>query len=117
MLDFQDKAQEIMEILEALKKEEHITAEKLPDVLVEIFDGMDNINLYTGYPDDKCYHFALFISLQESIFQKRGRSKIRHLSCSETMERIVQHMLGYCNGITKQVLFITDSWDIHAYEK
>ena len=117
MFNFQEKAQKIVEILEALKKEDHITAEKLPEILGEVFDGMNNINLYPGYPDDKCYHLALFISLQESVFQKRGRGRIKHLPCSKVMEKIVQHMLGHCNNITKEALFITDNWDIHAYEK
>ena len=74
-----------------------------------------SFNDFNCYPslqqDNKCHELALFVSLQSPLYAKGDH----HLSYSDALKELVQHVQGRCVCNTKYVLFITDSWDAVAY--
>jgi hypothetical protein len=118
MHELQRMAERIARILEELKNDEGILPNRLPELAKDAIGRGNEINCYPGIPGHKCYDFALFISLQSPTYNKNGRrSGIHHMNCGTAMEKIVQHMQGYCRGKTNTVLFITDNWDVPAFEE
>ena len=72
----------------------------------------DKFNCYPSEQQgDMCHELALFVSLQSPFYAKGDH----HLSHSDALKALVQHLQGRCVGSTKCVLFITDSWDAVAY--
>ncbi len=71
----------------------------------------DAINFYPGVPGGSCHELAVFVSLNSPLYAK-GR---KHLKCRQAMEKIVQHMQGSCIHKTRAAVFVTDSWDEHAF--
>jgi hypothetical protein len=118
MYELQRMAEKIARILEELKNDEGISPNRLPELLIRTIGRGNEINCYPGIPGHKCHDFALFISLQSPVYNRNGRrSGLHHINCRTAMEKIVQHMQGYCRGQTHTVLFITDNWDVPAFEE
>ena len=89
-----------------------------PDIIEESLDehGFPNgggFNCYPGdYSDSTCHKLAVFISLKSAVYARNRY----HLSCRKALELIVQHVQGSCARQTRQVLFITDNWDVNAFD-
>jgi hypothetical protein len=64
-------------------------------------------NLYPSSLRGDCCDLAVFISLTCPAYT-RGQG---HLDFGPAIEKIVQHCQGYCPEITKDAVFITDSWN------
>jgi hypothetical protein len=111
---FRHIAERIAGIIEEMKGEGGISADRIPDILNDLFGGeLGNINCYPGKPGYDCYDFAMFLSLTSEAYAK-GRG---HLTCRKAMEKIVQHMQGLCSQKTRDAVFITDSWDATAFNE
>jgi len=89
----------------------------LPDMASDAIGGDDGFNCYPGEPGAPCYDLAIFFSLQGPYAKHYGRRISGHLSFEEALQKIVQHISGYCPGKTKGALFFADTWDADAFEK
>ena len=115
MGEFQKIAERIAECIGNPEMIDQLGIEPLD--IPEIVGGPNvasEINCYPGIPGYACCSLAVFVSLQSPAYIK---SKKKHLSCNNAMEKVVQHMQGKCNGITNSAVFITDNWDPEAYAK
>jgi len=80
--------------------------------------SIKSINCYPGLPGADCHELAIFISLSSAKYKNYAKgSKSKHLSFSDALEKIVQHMQGYCFKQTKTAILITDSWDADIFSK
>jgi hypothetical protein len=69
--------------------------------------NVNDINFYPGFKKSSCCEGAIFLSLKHqprSINLSRSEMK----SLKVTLENMVQHLLGECMNITKEVILITD---------
>lgn len=115
---FRHIAERIAGIIEEMKREGGISADRIPDIMNDLIRGeldnnIGNINCYPGKPGNVCYDFSIFLSLTSAVYAK-GRG---HLSCRKAMEKIVQHMQGLCSQKTRDAVFITDGWDTSAFDE
>jgi hypothetical protein len=69
------------------------------------------INCYPGQPGGGCYEVAFFISLTSKDHKGNRRG---HITCKQAIEKLVQHMQGYCAERTHVAILIVDSWDADA---
>ena len=90
---------------------------QLIDIAADAVRNNSSFNCYPGEPGAPCHDLAIFFSLQGPFAKNHGRRIIGHLSFEEALQKIVQHMSGYCHGKTKAALFFADTWDADAFEK
>lgn len=113
-------AESIKEIVENLAAEIEqrgqaggVTSDELAEIIGERAGRrFGQINCYPGMSGE-CYPLAFFISLTSPRFAKGSG----HLSWRQAMEKIVGHMESPCQGITDAAVFITDSWDVGAFDE
>lgn len=89
----------------------------LPDMASDAIHGNGGFNCYPGESGAPCHDLALFFSLQGPYAKNHGRRISGHLTFEEALQKIVQHMSGYCHEKTKTALFFADTWDADAFEK
>jgi hypothetical protein len=111
MGEFMSIVEELALILEESKREGGVLAQDLPGIISRL-TRREDINCYPGIPGHDCHELAFFISLSSQFYAK-GRG---HLTCAQAMKKIVQHMQGSCFQITHTAIFITDSWDVTAFD-
>jgi len=113
-------AESVKEIVENLAAEIEqrgkaggVTSDELAEIVGELARSrFGQINCYLGIKA-QCYPLAVFISLTSPMSAKGSC----HLSFRQAMESIIQHMLGRCQEITDAAAFITDSWDVGAFDE
>jgi len=134
MGEFKKTAEKILSELEAIKSKINDRSEGLKDnpnldelsqllkgdnlpAIVETAcnQGRDSFNCYPGLPGAGCHKTSFFIALQSNSYVK-GRSH-GHIDFNMAMEKMVQHMQGYCHGSTKCAVLMTDSWNVASFEK
>lgn len=102
---------EFSEIVKSIVDELHqringVGSEQIPDIIGG-GTGLSEVNCYPGYPSNKCCQTAFFVSLNSKTIARGGG----HLHFRKILERLIDHMIIKCGGITKNVVIITDSWD------
>lgn len=102
---------EFSEIVKGIVDELYQTSNRVDSAqisdIIEGATGMTEVNCYPGYPSNTCYQTAFFVSLNSKT-TTRGDG---HLHFRKILERLIDHMVIKCGGITKNVVIITDSWD------
>jgi len=83
-----------------------IGPKEIPEI-IGVVTGLSEFNCYPGYPSNMCYPIAFFVSLNSRAVAK-GRGRLRF---QDILDRLIEHMLAKCDGITKSAIIITDSWD------
>ena len=124
--EFERDAQRIAEIIHELSQGGGVQASQIPEIVSSAIGrcaGSTNraigrstgkINIYPSTHYGDCCDMAFFVSLTlPSNGADRGGG---HLSCRKAIEKLVQHMQGYCPEKTKTAVFITDRWNPAAYE-
>jgi len=90
-----------------------IGPKEIPGLIGDV-TGLSEFNCYPGYPSNVCYPIAFFVSLNSRAVAK-GRG---HLRFQDILDCFIEHMLAKCDGITRNAIIITDSWDAQkAYNK
>jgi len=90
-----------------------VRPEEIPGIIGDV-TGLSEFNCYPGYPGNICYPVAFFVSLNSRVVAK-GRG---HLHFQKILDCFIEHMLVKCDGITKNAIMVTDSWDARiAYSK
>jgi len=113
MSEYQGIAEQILIILEELKKEGGIHVDQIPSVVNGVAGlGTGVINCYPGTKGSHCCQLSLFLSLTSPPYTK-GRG---HINCRGAMEKIVQHMQGSCFQKTNVAIFVTDNWNAVAFD-
>lgn len=107
----------IAEGLAAVLQEKKIHGGIRPGEIADIIagtmaTGSGSMNCYPGIPGYACCDLSVFVSLNSPAYRK-GRG---HLSCRMAMEKIVQHMQGWCLNKTHYAVLITDNWDASAFD-
>jgi len=111
--EFQNVANRIArEIVERSNAKEGISPKDLPEIVARATNK--EINCYPGYPCNACYPEAFFISITNPRHTKGYRG---HLSCRQALEKLVQHMQGWCTGKSREAIMITDNWNADAFEE
>ena len=75
--------------------------------------GTDQINCYPCIPGGQCYKQAYFYSLNT---KKYSKTRGKNLSLGYVLTKVVQHMIGHCEGETKFAVMITDNWNDDTFE-
>ena len=75
------------------------------DIQDIITRNIGEVNCYPGIPADKCHQIAFFIALHGKMAKGKG-----HMNVASMMEKVVQHMQGNCQGITKNAVIISNAW-------
>lgn len=112
MGEFKSFVEKFSRMLKERINDSGIYADEIPEIIDRSFNR-NEINCYPGSPSNECFDFVLFIALQASPYAK-GKG---HLSFEKAIEKIVQHLQGYCAGKARNAVFITDSWDPKVFEK
>jgi len=73
----------------------------------------DQLNCYPGTPGEKCYKKAFFYSLDK---KKYSKTRGMNLSLGYILTKVVQHMIGHCEGETRYAVIITDNWNDDTFE-
>ena len=84
-----------------------VTADDLPSIIRETSGGeCPSFNCYPGTGTQGCQYLAVFISL----ICKTYALGLDHWAFPKAIGRIIKHVFKDCQD-TREVLFITDSWD------
>jgi hypothetical protein len=75
--------------------------------------GTDQVNCYPGISGNKCYKEAYFYSLDKN---KYAKTRGKNLSLGYILTKVVQHMIGHCEGETRFAVIITDNWNDDTFE-
>ncbi len=108
MGEFQKQADEIARVINE-KSTEKMNIAELPKITAEIVGH--EVNCYPGNPGSICHEDAYFYSLNGEYAGTRGSN----LSLYVVLAKIVQHMIGSCEGKTKYAVLITDNWNDDTY--
>ncbi len=118
MGEYQGIAARIASVLEEAKHNGGINAGEIPDIVADCFGrGVGEINCYPGIPGAPCCDYSVFVSTRVRSPVHRGMQQRRgYLNCRDAIEKIVQHMQGFCSGRTRVVFFLTNDWNVDAFE-
>ena len=105
MGEFRKQSEEIIQRLDE-NRNNKISIMELPKVTADAV--RDNVNCYPGIPGDTCFHGAYFYSLNKKNYSKTNNV---NLSLYFVLSKMVQHLIGSCEGETKYAVLITDNWD------
>lgn len=109
MGEFQKQADEIAKVINE-KNTRKMNIAELPKITADIVGH--EVNCYPGVPGTKCHKGAYFYSLEKG--KCKGTRGI-NLTLYAVLAKIVQHMIGSCEGQTKYAVLITDNWDESIY--
>ena len=70
-------------------------------------------NLYPSEVEGDCRPLAVFLALDAAPFKVRG---LKTLSFAHALQAMVQHQQGGCEGVTREMLLVTSSWDAEMYQ-
>ena len=109
MGEFHKQADEIARVINE-KSTGKMDISELPKITAEIVGH--EVNCYPGVPGIECHEGAYFYALDKGKY--KGTRGI-NLSLYVVLAKIVQHMIGSCEGQTKYAVLITDKWDGNIY--
>ena len=110
MGEFQKQADKIARVINE-KSTDKIDISALSDITANAVGN--EVNCYPGIPGGKCHKGAYFYSVDKG---KYTGTRGLNLSLYVVLSKIVQHMIGACEGETKYAVLITDNWDESIYE-
>ncbi|MCK5678247.1 MAG: hypothetical protein KAH72_07200 [Flavobacteriaceae bacterium] len=108
MEEFQKQADEIARVINE-KNTGKMNIAELSKITIESVGH--EVNCYPGIPGVSCHEGAYFYSLKGKYSGTRGLN----LSLYVVLSKIVQHMIGACEGETKYAVLITDNWNDNTY--